>query len=48
MFGLELFATPEGMVDFIIGMFNGTQLVQNETDMEICANTLSIDIVAGA
>jgi len=33
------------MVNFMIGIFNGTQLVQDEADMEICANALVIDIV---
>lgn len=35
-------------MNFMIGIFNGTQLVQDEADMEQCAEALIIDIVDGA
>lgn len=35
-------------MDFTIGIMNGTTLVQNETDMLICSDSIVIDIIQGA
>ena len=35
-------------MQFTIGMFNGTSMIQNDEEMTICAEAITIDIIEGA
>ena len=44
--GLELFLTPEGMLDFVSGFANGTGLISNYSAAEDCEETLDLGIIS--
>ena len=46
--GVEAFATPQGLMEFTIGIFNGTSMIVDENDMLICSDSIVIDIIGGA
>ena len=46
--GLEAFATPRGLMEFTIGVMNGTSLIVEESDMLTCSDSIVIEIIENA
>ena len=46
--GLDAFATPRGLMEFTIGIMNGTSLIIHDEDMVTCSDSIVIEIIENA
>ena len=45
--GLEAFSHPKGLMEFTIGIMNGTSLIVDQNDMMICGDAIIVDMIEG-